>query len=164
MQFEREGVEGRRWTVDPYLTRASDRSGFQRVGRMMAIWSSGREALEEALIDLGFSATDEFGVFVTYERPRDSLKVHVAPDGMFAAFDRDDQVLGEGAGAQDLRDVLMEAVLVAERDRPRRRSFLDRRTKQKTRSRTGDRASPREDRGEEAQPPLSVSAFSGRYR
>jgi hypothetical protein len=31
----------------------------------MANWSNSREALEEALIDLGFSSTDEFGVFVT---------------------------------------------------------------------------------------------------
>jgi hypothetical protein len=128
----------------------------------MANWSSSREALEEELIDLGFSSTDEFGVFVTYQRPRNSLKVHVAPDGMFAASDRDDEILGEGAGAEDLRAVLMEAVLTAERDRPRRRSFLDRRTRQKPHSWAGDRARPHDDRGEEAQPPLSASVFSGR--
>jgi len=91
------------------------------------------------------------------------LKVHVAQDGMFAAFDRDDEILGEGAGAEDLRAVLMEAARAAERNGPRRRSFLDRRTKQKTRSSmAGDRARP-DDRGE-AQPRLPASAFSGRYR
>jgi hypothetical protein len=127
----------------------------------MANWSNSREALEEALIDLGFSSTDEFGVFVTYERPRDSLKVHVAPDGMFAAFDGDDEILGEGVGAEDLQAVLMEAALTAERDRPRRRSFLERRTRQRTRSRAGDRARPHDDHEKEAHPPLSVSAFSG---
>jgi hypothetical protein len=47
----------------------------------MAIWSSSRTALEEALIELGFSAAHQFGVFVTYERERDLVKVHVAPDG-----------------------------------------------------------------------------------
>jgi hypothetical protein len=130
----------------------------------MAIWSSSREALEEALIDLGFSPIDEFGVFVTYERPRDSLKVHVAPDGMFAAFDRDDEILGEGAGVEDLRAVLMEAVLAAERDRPRRRSFLDRRTKTKAPSRIGVRAGFRADQEGEAPVTLSASAFNGRNR
>ncbi len=131
----------------------------------MAIWSSGREALEEALIDLGFAPIDEFGVFVTYERPRDSLKVHVAHDGMFAAFDGDDEILGEGAGVEDLQAVLMEAVLAAERDRPRRRSLLDRRTKTKACLRVGVRAGSRPDREERAaQAPLSASAFSGRNR
>jgi hypothetical protein len=90
-----------------------------------------REALEEALIELGFSADREFGIFVTYGRQRYLVKVHVAPDGMFAAFGGDDEILGEGTGAEDLRCVLMEAALTSARDTPHRRSFLDRRTKQK---------------------------------
>jgi hypothetical protein len=132
---------------------------------MMAIWSSTRQALEEALIDVGFTAAHEFGIFVTYERKRDSVKVHAAPDGMFAAFGGDDEILGEGTGAEDLRSVLKEAALTAERGRPRRRSFLDRRTKQKPSSRAVDWARSRGGyRGEEAKAALSASAFSGRYR
>jgi hypothetical protein len=126
---------------------------------MMGIWSSTRQALEEALIDLGFSAAREFGIFVTFERQRDSVKVHAAPDGMFAAFGGDDEILGEGAGAEDLRFVLMEAALAAERDTSPRRSFLDRRTKTKARV----PASPNADEGE-AQMVLSASAFSSRNR
>jgi hypothetical protein len=132
---------------------------------MMAIWSSAREALEEALIDLGFSAVHEFSVFVTYERQRDFVKVHAAPDGMFAAFGGDDEILGEGAGAEDLRSVLMEAALTAARDTPHRRSFLDRRTKRITRPGTGNWARSRgDDPREEAHAPLSASAFGRRGR
>jgi hypothetical protein len=98
----------------------------------MANWSSSREALEEALIELGFSAAREFGIFVTYERQQDSVKVHAAPDGMFAAFGGDDEILGEGTGAEDLRAVLMEAALTSGQDPRRRRSFLDRRTKEES--------------------------------
>jgi len=93
----------------------------------MAIWSNQRETLEEALNDLGFSAVGQFGVFVTYQRERDSVKAHVAPDGMFAAFDVHDEILGEGTGAEDLRSILMKAVLTS----AHRRSFLDRRTRTK---------------------------------
>jgi hypothetical protein len=131
---------------------------------MMAIWSSSPEALKEALIDLGFSAAHEFSVFVTYERQRDSVKVHVAPDGMFAAFGEDDEILGEGTGAEDLRSVVMEAALTSERDTPQRRSFLDRHTKRMTRSGTGNRARSRSDHGEGANATLSTSAFSDRNR
>jgi len=130
----------------------------------MAIWSSTREALEEALIDLGFTAAHEFSVFVTYERQRDLVKVHAAPDGMFAAFGGDDEILGEGTGAEDLRSVLMEAALTVARDTPHRRSFLDRRTKTKAPLRVGVRTRPRADHEGEAPAPLSTSAFSGRYR
>jgi len=126
----------------------------------MAIWGSSREALEEALIELGFSAAHQFGVFVTYGRERDSVKVHVAPDGMFAAFDGDDEILGEGTGAEDLRSVLMKAALTPERDTGHRRSFLDRRTRTKGPS-SRTRAQVRYVRGdeEEAQMPLPANAF-----
>jgi len=108
----------------------------------MAIWTSTRQALEEALIDFGFMAAHEFGIFVTYERQRDSVKVHAAPDGMFAAFGEDDEILGEGTGAEDLRSVLVEAALTAARDTPHRRSFLDRRTKTKAPLRVDLRVRP----------------------
>jgi len=62
--------------------------------------------LTEALIGLGFSATDEFGLFVTYERENDPLKLHVGTDGSFAAFDGNDELIGEGHGAQDLYAVV----------------------------------------------------------
>jgi hypothetical protein len=130
----------------------------------MANWSGSREALEEALIELGFSAACEFGIFVTYERQQDSVKVHAAPDGMFAAFGGDDEILGEGTGAEDLRAVLMEAALTSGQDPRRRRSFLDRHTKAKARLRTDLRARANVDHKEGVQSPLSADAFSGRYR
>jgi hypothetical protein len=126
----------------------------------MAIWSSSREALEEALIDLGFSAVRQFGVFVTYERQRDSVKIHVAPDGVFAASDGDDEILGEGTGAGDLRSVLMKVALTAAPDTGRRRSFLDRRTRIKgssSKSRTQVRSVSA--RAEQTPAALSATAF-----
>jgi hypothetical protein len=126
----------------------------------MAIWSSSRTALEEALIEFGFSAAHQFGVFVTYERERDLVKVHVAPDGMFAAFDVDDEILGEGAGAEDLRSVFTKAALTAARDTGHRRSFLERRTRTKgssSKSRTQVRSVS--DRAEQAPVALSPTAF-----
>jgi hypothetical protein len=130
----------------------------------MAIWSSNREALEETLIDLGFSAAREFGIFVTYERQRDSVKVQVAPDAMFAAFDGDDEILGEGEGAEELRSVLREASSTAASDTPHRLSFLRRRRRTKgSSSRPVARArSSVSDRAEEAPAALSANAFSNR--
>jgi hypothetical protein len=119
----------------------------------MAIWSSQRETLEEALNHLGFSAVGQFGVFVTYERERDSVKAHVAPDGMFAAFDGGDEILGEGTGAEDLRSVLMKTVLTA----AHRRSFLDRRTRTKGSS-SRPSAQVRSVRARAEQAPLALSA------
>jgi hypothetical protein len=132
---------------------------------MMAIWSSSREKLEEALIDLGFSAVHEFGIFVTYRRQRDLVKVHAAPDGMFAAFGEDDEILGEGMGAEDLRSVLMEAALPASRDTAHRQSFADRRRRTKGSSSTkprqvSRRTHPANDRAEQAPTVLSANAFS----
>jgi hypothetical protein len=99
-------------------------------GAMTSLWSSEREALDEVLADLGFSAAGQSGVFVTYERERDSMKVHVAPDGMFAAFNRDDNIIGEGEDAEDLRSVLLEAVSSGARG-TLRESFLKRRTRKR---------------------------------
>jgi hypothetical protein len=125
----------------------------------MAIWSSSRTALEEALIELGFSAANQLGVFVTYERERDLMKVHVAPDGLFAAFGMDDEILGEGTGAEDLRSVLMKAALTATRDH--RRSFLGRRTRTKgSSSRPLAQVRSVRARAEQAPVTLSSRAFS----
>jgi hypothetical protein len=127
----------------------------------MAIWSSSRTALEEALIELGFSAAHQFGVFLTYERERDLVKVHVALDGMFAAFDGADEILGEGTGAGDLRSVLINAALTPARATGLRRSFLDRRTRIKGSS-SRPRAQIRSVRARAEQAPvvLSSTAFS----
>jgi len=97
----------------------------------MDTWSGTRDNLEAALIDLEFSAVNEFGIFVTYQRQGDLVKVLAAPDGMFATFDADDEVLGEGTGAEDLRRILTEAAFSSARNTPPRRSFLDRRTRSK---------------------------------
>jgi hypothetical protein len=126
----------------------------------MDIWSGTRENFEEALSDLGFSAVNEFGIFVTYQRQGDWVKIHVAPDGMFAAFDADDEVLGEGAGVDDLRRVLIEAVSTSARNTPPRRSFLDRRTRTKgSSSRPSARTHSRGDHGKAAPVTLSANAF-----
>jgi hypothetical protein len=149
-------------TFDAYLTRASDSLSRAIRERDMDIWTSSREALEEALIDLGFSAAREFGIFVTYERPRGSVKVHVAPDGMFAAFEGDGDILGEGVGAEELRSVLREARSTAASDTPHRLSFLSRRRRTKgSSSRPVARArSSLSDRAEQAPAALSANAFS----
>jgi hypothetical protein len=130
----------------------------------MAIWSSSREAFEEALIELGFSTVGQFGVFVTYERQRDSVKVHVAPDAMFAAFDGDDEILGEGEGSEELRSVLREAPSTAASDTPHRLSFLSRRRRAKgSSSRLVARArSSVSGRSGQAAVALSANAFSDR--
>ena len=64
-------------------------------------------ALAEALIEQGFCASERFGVFVTYERVNDSIKVHIGPNGSFAAFDNADQIIAEGKGVQDLFSLLV---------------------------------------------------------
>jgi hypothetical protein len=78
----------------------------------MAVHGEGLGTLAEALSDQGFCMCDEFGVFVTYERPNDSVKVHVGPDGSFAAFDSHDEVIAEGHGAQDLYSLLVVKTVV----------------------------------------------------
>jgi hypothetical protein len=91
----------------------------------MAVHDIGLETLAEALLEQGFSPTDEFGLFVTYERADDPLKLHIGPDGSFAAFDSDDEVVAEGKGAHDLYAILVDKPLPARRHssphRPTRR-------------------------------------------
>ena len=73
---------------------------------------SGYETLVEALLDQKFCAGDQFGLFVTYVRENDPLKVHVGPDGSFAAFDGNDEIIAEGSGAQDLYDILVAKTVI----------------------------------------------------
>jgi hypothetical protein len=68
---------------------------------------SGYETLVEALLSQNFCADDKFGLFVTYVRENDPMKVHVGPDGSFAAFNGDDEIIAEGSGAQDLFSILV---------------------------------------------------------
>ena len=81
----------------------------------MAVHNIGLETLAEALLEQGFSLTDEFGLFVTYERANDPLKLHIGPDGSFAAFDGDDEVVAEGKGAHDLYAILVDKPAPARR-------------------------------------------------
>jgi hypothetical protein len=74
----------------------------------MAVDGTGLGIFTEALVEQGFSRTDEFGLFVTYERANDSLKIHIGPDGSFAAFDGNDEVVTEGTGAHDLYSILVD--------------------------------------------------------
>lgn len=64
-------------------------------------------ALSQALLDQGFCAVDKFDVFVTFARDNEPLKIHVGPDGSFAAFDSTDELITEGKGAEDLYRVLV---------------------------------------------------------
>jgi len=126
----------------------------------MGIWSSSREALEKALTELGFSAIRQFGVFTTYERQRDSLKVHAAPDSMFAVFGEADDFLGEGAGAEDLRSLLVKAAHNPPQAAAQRSSFEERRTKKsRSSSQLGGRARAAGARAEQASAALSENAF-----
>ena len=79
----------------------------------MAVHSSGLETLAEALLQQGFSATDELGLSVIYQRPDDSLKVHLGLDGSFTALDGDDEVIAEGTGTEDLYAVLVRKTVLA---------------------------------------------------
>ena len=73
----------------------------------MAVQDIGLQTLAEALRDQGFCPTEEFGLFITYERANDSLKIHVGPDGSFAAFDSYDELVAEGRGMQDLFAIIV---------------------------------------------------------
>lgn len=73
----------------------------------MASLNKGIEALAQALLDQEFRAVGEFDSFVTFERADDPLKIHVAPDGSFAAFNGDDELVAEGEGPEDLYRILV---------------------------------------------------------
>ena len=82
--------------------------------------AGGLDTLAEALQQQGFRAVDEFGVFVTYERTDDPLKVHVGPDASFAAFNSDDELVAEGKGTRDLYAMLVSRPVIASRGSARR--------------------------------------------
>jgi|SRR5579864_6636164 len=79
----------------------------------MGVHSRGLETLAEALLQQGFSATDELGLAVVYQRPHDSLKVHLGLDGSFTALDGNDEVVAEGTGTEDLYAVLVTKTVFA---------------------------------------------------
>jgi len=91
----------------------------------MADQSNMLEVLAEALPQQGFCATDALGFSVIYQRPDDSLKVHLGSDGSFTALDGNDEVIAEGTGTEDLYAVLVSKknVVVA---KPGRRSLRKR--------------------------------------
>jgi hypothetical protein len=65
-----------------------------------------RTMVDEALVELGFAPVAKFGLYVTYRRAIDSVKIHVGPDGMFAAFGAEDEIIGEGKDADELRFIV----------------------------------------------------------
>jgi hypothetical protein len=65
-------------------------------------------ALAQTLLQQGFRAIDEFDSFVTFARDGDPVKIHVAPDGSFAAFDDKDELITEGEGTEDFYRALSE--------------------------------------------------------
>ena len=91
----------------------------------MADQSNMLEVLAEALLQQGFCAADELGFSVIYQRPDDSLKVHLGGDGSFTALDGNDEVIAEGTGTEDLYAVLVSKTVLATKPgrRRKRRSF-----------------------------------------
>jgi hypothetical protein len=66
----------------------------------MAVLDRGISALSQALLEQGFHAVDEFDVFVTFARDNDPLRIHAGPDGAFAVFDSDDELITDGEGGR----------------------------------------------------------------
>jgi len=64
-------------------------------------------ALTQALLEKGFHPVEEFDMFVTFSRDDTELKIHAGPDGAFAAFDANDNLLTQGEGPEDLRRALL---------------------------------------------------------
>ena len=83
----------------------------------MSVHDKGIEVLSQALLDQEFRAVDEFDSFVTFERMGDPLKIHVGPDGSFAAFNGDDELVAEGENPDDLYRVLVSKTVIS-RPRP----------------------------------------------
>jgi hypothetical protein len=89
----------------------------------MIVVDKGIEALTEALFEQGFREVDKFDSCVTLERADDSLKIHLSPDGSFAAFNEADELIAEGEGQEDLYRILTTKALIA----PPRSHWRDRR-------------------------------------
>jgi hypothetical protein len=79
----------------------------------MAARDAGLDILVEALLQQGFSAPDEFGFSLTYQRAGDPLKIHLGVDGSFTALDGNDEVIAEGTGTEDLYAILVTKKVVA---------------------------------------------------
>jgi len=79
----------------------------------MPVLHKGIEALAHALLDQEVRAVDEFGSFVTFGRAGDPLKIHVGPDGSFAAFKGDDELVAEGENPDDLYRVLVSKTVIS---------------------------------------------------
>jgi hypothetical protein len=92
----------------------------------MPVLDKGIEVVSQALLNQEFRAVDEFGSFVTFEREGDPLKIHVGPDGSFAAFNGEDELVAEGENPDDLYRVLVsKAVISRSRSRTRPTAWLD---------------------------------------
>jgi hypothetical protein len=72
----------------------------------MTVPVQGFGTLLQALSEQAFRVVDEFEVFMTFARDNDLLKIHVGPDGSFAAFDSDDRLIAEGEGPKHLHRAL----------------------------------------------------------
>lgn len=72
----------------------------------MTVPDQGFGALSQALSEQGFRVVDEFEVFMTFARDNDPLKIHIGPDGSFAAVDGDDRLIAEGEGPKHLHRAL----------------------------------------------------------
>jgi hypothetical protein len=101
----------------------------------------GIAALTQALLEQGFRPVDQFDLFVTFMRDDDPVKIHVGPDGSFAAFDSDDELLTEGEGAEDLYRALVAKAVPANKRRPR--ASVAARAASKTISRTSNKMAAR---------------------
>lgn len=81
----------------------------------MATHDNGLGTLAVALLEQGFSAVDEFGLSVTYQRADEPLKIHLDPDGSFTALDGNDEVIAEGNSVQALYEILVAKSVIAGR-------------------------------------------------
>jgi hypothetical protein len=76
-------------------------------GANMETLGKGFGVLSRALRWNGFHKAGELGIFVTFVRDGDLLKIHVGPDGSFSAFNTADECITEGKGFEDLYRVLV---------------------------------------------------------
>jgi hypothetical protein len=74
----------------------------------MEVFDGESGCLAQALLQHRFRAIDEFESFVTFARDDDPVKIHVAPDRAFAAFDDKDEPITEGEGVGDFYRALCQ--------------------------------------------------------
>ena len=80
---------------------------FTSFGKSFANESCG---LAQILSEQGFRAIDEFDLFVTFARDGDPVKIHVAPNESFAAFNDKDELITEGLGVEDFYRAFIDPV------------------------------------------------------